>query len=78
MRSTYILFLSTILRPDYTHLNLYSYILNRLLLGPFLGITTINTAVNKYFGGVLGGVGNSLNTAVIYSFLHAGTKSFNG
>ena len=28
--------------------------------------------VNRYFGGVLGGVGNNLNTVIMYLFLYAG------
>ena len=74
MRFTHIPFLSTILRPDYTNLNLYSYILNGLLLGVFLGIAVIHTAVNRHFKGVLGGVGNNSNTVIVYLFFHAGIK----
>ena len=66
MRSTHILFLSIILRPNYTDLNLYSYTLNRLLVGAFLSITVINMVINKYFGGVLGGVSNNSNTVIMY------------
>ena len=78
MRSTHIPFSFIILYPDYTNLNSYSYILDGLLLGVFLGITVINAAVNKYFKGVLGGVGNSSNTVIMYLFLHAGIKFFKG
>ena len=48
------------------------------LLGVFLSITTINTVINKHSGGVLGGVGNNLNTAIVYLFLHTGTKFSKG
>ena len=58
--------------------NLYFHILNGFLFRVFLSIAVINTAVNKYFGGVLGGVGNNLNTVITYLFLYAGTKFFNG
>ena len=78
MRSTYVPFLSIILRPDCVDLNLYSYILSEFLLGLFLGIIVINAVVNRYFGGVLGGVGNNLNTVVMYLFFHAGTRFFKG
>ena len=35
-------------------------------------------AVNKYFGGVLGEVGNNLNMVIMYLFLHTNIKSFKG
>ena len=73
----YIPFLSIILHPDYTDLNLYSYTLNGFSFEAFLSIAVINTAVNKYFRGMLGGVGNNSNTVIIYLFLHAGTKFSN-
>ena len=75
MQSTHIPSLSIILCPDYTNSNLYSYILNGLLLKAFLSIAVI---INKHFQGALGEVGNNLNTVIIYLFLHAGTKSFKG
>ena len=78
MRFTYIFSLSTILRPDYTDLNLYSYIFNGLFFEAFLGIAVVNTAVNRYSGGVLGGVGNNLNTVIMYLFFHVGIKFFKG
>ena len=78
MRSTYIPFSFIILCPDYAYSNSYSYTLNGFLLKAFLGIIVINTAVNKYFKGVLGGVGNNSNTAMVYLFFHAGTKFFKG
>ena len=74
----HVLFLFTILYPDYANSNLYSHIFSRLLLGVFLNIAVINTVINKYFGGVLGGMGNNLNIVVIYSFLYAGTRFFKG
>ena len=78
MRSIHVPFSFTILSPDYTDSNLYFHILNKLLPGAFLGIAVINAVINRYFEGVLGGVGNSLNTVIIYSFLHAYTKIFKG
>ena len=78
MRFTHIPFSSIILYPDYANSNLYSHTLNGLLLKAFLGITARNTAVNKYFRGVSGRVGNNLNTVIMYLFFHAGIKSFNG
>ena len=38
----------------------------------------INTVVNKHFGGVLDGVGNNLNTVIMYLFFHAGIRFFKG
>ena len=38
----------------------------------------MNAAINKYSGDILGGVGNNLNTVIMYSFFLAGTKSFKG
>ena len=70
----HVLFLFIILHPDYTDLNLYFYTLIGLLLGAFLSIADINAAVNKHFSGVLNGVGNNLNTVIIYLFFHAGTR----
>ena len=78
MWSTYIPFLFTILHPDYINSNLYSYILSGYFLGAFLGIAIINTAVNRYFRGVLSGVSNNLNPVIIYLFFYAGTRSFKG
>ena len=78
MRSIHVLFSSIIFRPDYADLNLYSYILSRYFLGAFLGIAVINAAVNRYFKGVLGGVGNNSNTIIVYLFLYIGIKSFKG
>ena len=72
----YVPFSSTILRPDYINLNLYFYTFSGLLFQVFLGIIFINAAVNMYFGGVLSGVGNSLNTVIMYLFLHTGTIFF--
>ena len=69
-------FLFIILRPDYINLNLYSYALNKHFLGAFLGIIITNAAVNRYFKGVLGEVGNNSNTVIIYLFYHAGTRFF--
>ena len=74
----YISFSFIICYPDYTNSNSYSYILNKLLLGPSLGITIINTAVNIYFKAVSGGVGNNLNIIIIYLLLHIGIKFFKG
>ena len=76
MRFTYIPFLSIILPPDYTDLNLYSHILNGLLLGAFLGIAAVNTAANKHSEGVLGGVGNNSNTVIVYLFLYIRVEFF--
>ena len=78
MRSIHVLFLSTIFRPDETDSNLYSYIFNRFLFTVFLDITVINAVINRHFGGVLGGVGNDLNTVIIYLFLYAGTRFSKG
>ena len=71
---THISFLSIILRHNYTDLNLYSYIFSGLLLRAFSNIAIINTAVNKYFKGVLGGMGNNSNTVIMYLFFHTGTR----
>ena len=57
------------------NLNLYFYTLNKLLLRVFLSITIINIIINKYFKGVLGGMGNNSNTVIIYLSLHAGIMS---
>ena len=76
MRFIHVLFLSTILCPDYVNSNLYSYTLSRYFLGAFLGIAVINTVVNRHFEGVFGGVGNNLNTVIVYLFLHTGTRFF--
>ena len=78
MRSTHILFLFITLHPNCTDLNSYSYTLSEHFLGAFLGIAFISTAVNKYFGDVLGEVNNNSNTVIIYLFFHAGTKSSKG
>ena len=74
----HVLLLFIILRPDYINLNLYSYILNKLLLGPSLGIAVINAVVNKYFGGMLGGMGNNLNIILMYLFFYAGSRFSRG
>ena len=78
VRSTDISFLSTILCPNYTDSNLYSHTLSKLLLGTFSSITITHTAINRYSSSVLGGVGNNLNTAVMYLFSHTGTKFSKG
>ena len=44
----------------------------------FLSITIISAIINRYFKGVLGGVGNNLNTVIMYLFFHAGTRFFKG
>ena len=57
---------------------MYSYIFNKLLFRVFLSIAVINMVINKYFKGVLGGVGNNLNTVIMYLFFHAGTRFSKG
>ena len=42
------------------------------IFGTFSSIAAINAAVNRHFGGVLGGVGNSSNTVVMYLFFYTG------
>ena len=55
-----------------------SHILNEFLLGSFLNIAIVNTAINKHFGGILGGVGNNSNMVIMYLFFHAGTRFSKG
>ena len=55
---------------------MYSYLLDGFLFEVFLSIAIMNTAVNRYFGGLLGGVGNNLNTVIVYVFFYAGIRFF--